>query len=346
MNQSPENRHIALWLFTLAFFVALMVLVGGLTRLTDSGLSITEWRPITGIMPPLTAADWQSEFSKYQQIPEYQRVNMGMNLADFKFIYWWEWAHRFLGRIIGLIYAVPLLIFWRRGTFARAKNGGVHRPLLTMFALGGLGAAQGFMGWYMVKSGLVERVDVSQYRLAAHLGLAFIIFALCYWFGLSYWRAAKQRNSGLAIFSGSILGVLLLAQSLLGALVAGLHAGLSYNDWPFMDGDLWPSGLLAQSPVWRNFFENHLTVQFNHRVLAYVLVVLAAMHIFYILCGAFSNAAKRSAVLLAGAVLVQILLGILTLIWGIPMGLAVAHQLGAVLVVGLWVTHIHLLRYQ
>ena len=338
-----KNQHIAIWLFSLAFFVALMVLVGGLTRLTDSGLSITQWRPVSGILPPLGISDWMSEFSKYQQIPEYQRVNRGMSLAEFKFIYWWEWGHRFLGRVVGLVFMLPFLLFWRAGYFTRAQ-------LWPLFALLFLGGAQGLLGWYMVQSGLVDRVDVSQYRLAAHLGLAVIIFALCCWLGLGYWRNIKQQKIGLAFsaptFSGCVLGALMLAQILAGALVAGLDAGLSYNDWPFMDGDMWPSGVFSQAPLWRNFFENHLTVQFNHRLLGYGLALFAAAHIIYIVRGRFSVALKRSAIWLGAVLAVQILLGILTLIWVVPIALAALHQLGAVIMLAVWVLHLHLLCYK
>ncbi len=338
---SPQiNRQIAVWLFSVAFVVILTVLVGGLTRLTDSGLSITEWRPVVGAMPPLSADAWHSEFEKYKQIPQYRLVNKGMSLAAFKRIYWWEWGHRLLGRVVGLVFILPFLFFWLRGCLPRTRL----LPLLGLFVLGTL---QGFMGWYMVKSGLVERVDVSQYRLAVHLGLAFIIFTASLWLALNYWRGHfADGQGGASVVWGAVLIGLILLQSLIGALVAGLDAGLSYNDWPFMDGSLWPSGLLAQSPVWRNLFENRLSVQFGHRLLAYALLVVAGFHIMSILRAAVSDRVKRHAIILGVALMSQIVLGILALIWVVPVGLAIAHQFGAIIALGSATIHLHFLYYR
>lgn len=334
------DRQIAYWLFTVAGFVVLMVLVGGLTRLTDSGLSITEWAPIRGALPPLTQADWLSEFDKYKQIPEYQLVNAGMSLAEFKFIYWWEWGHRFLGRIVGLVFFVPFIVFLAQGKINRRRL----VPLLVLFALGGL---QGFMGWYMVQSGLTERVDVSQYRLALHLGLALIIFAASMWLALGYWRGRHlTRETGPRVAMAGVIVVMVIGQSLLGALVAGIGAGKTYTDWPFMDGDVIPSGLLMQEPPIRNFFENHLTVQFDHRLLAYILTAFVAWHVYKMVKSEAAAAVKHSAYWLGGGVALQIILGIWALIMVVPMHLAAAHQLGAVLVLGLAVRHLHLLRYK
>ncbi len=309
----------------------LLVLIGGLTRLTDSGLSITEWAPIRGALPPLSHADWLMAFEKYKQIPEYQLVNAGMSLEAFKTIYWWEWAHRLLGRIVGVVFLVPFIVFWGQGKIARARV----PALLGLFALGGL---QGFMGWYMVASGLSERVDVSQYRLAMHLGLALIIFAISLWLALSYWRGAcvpVPRS-----FDVSVAGVIVVAvvmQSLLGALVAGIDAGTTYTDWPFMDGAFIPSGLLLQEPAIRNFFENHLTVQFDHRMMAYALTVLIIWHAWRV--------KGAAALALGGGVVLQVGLGIATLLWASPLILAAAHQLGAVALLAIAVLHLHLLRY-
>lgn len=339
-HQTRADRQIAVWLFTVAAFVVAMVLVGGLTRLTDSGLSITEWAPISGAIPPLTEMEWLSEFSKYQAIPEYQLVNAGMSLAEFKFIYWWEWGHRFLGRIVGLVFFVPFIIFLAQGKIHRRRL----PPLLALFALGGL---QGFMGWYMVKSGLTDRVDVSQYRLALHLGLALIIFAASMWLALGYWRGRHlSLETGPLVAIAGVIVMLVIGQSLLGALVAGIGAGKTYTDWPFMDGDLIPSGLLMQEPPIRNFFENHLTVQFDHRMLAYVLTAFVAWHVYRLAKSDAAAAVKRSAYWLGGAVALQIILGIWALVLVVPMHLAAAHQLGAVLVLGLAVRHLHLLRYK
>ena len=247
-----HRRQLAYWLFTVAGFVVLMVLVGGLTRLTDSGLSITEWQPISGALPPLNAADWEVAFAKYREIPEYQLVNAGMSLEAFKVIYWWEWGHRQLGRVVGLVFFLPFVVFLLQRKIPKPALG----PLLALFALGGL---QGFMGWYMVQSGLTDRVDVSQYRLAMHLGLALIIFSFCLWMGLHFIRDARlPAAAGPGVALSGTIAVLVLVQSLLGALVAGLDAGTTYTDWPFMDGDVIPSGLFDMSPAVSNLFESHL----------------------------------------------------------------------------------------
>jgi cytochrome c oxidase assembly protein subunit 15 len=334
------DRQIALWLFTVAGFVMLMVLVGGLTRLTDSGLSITEWAPIRGALPPFTQADWLAEFEKYKQIPEYQLVNLGMSLAEFKFIYWWEWGHRFLGRIVGLVFFIPFIVFLAQKKISRAQL----PPLFGLFALGGL---QGFMGWYMVASGLTERVDVSQYRLAMHLGLALIIFAAALWLALNYWRgkAGQGRFVPRSKWAAVIVAAV-LAQSLMGALVAGINAGKTYTDWPLMDGDLIPSGLFDMQPFWLNLFENHLTVQFDHRMIAYALAALIGWHIYRVLQSGMGGAAQLSAKWLGGALALQIVLGISALMLAVPIWLGAAHQLGAVALLAIAVIHLHILYKQ
>ncbi len=337
--QSKHDRQIAYWLFTLAGFVVLMVLVGGLTRLTDSGLSITEWEPIRGAIPPMSQAAWEIAFEKYQQIPEFTLINHAMNLHEFKVIYWWEWGHRFLGRIVGLVFLIPFLVFLWQGKLAR------HRimPLLGLFTLGGL---QGFMGWYMVSSGLTERVDVSQYRLAMHLGLALIIFGVALWLALGYLRAVDGRlQSGARVAAGGLIVGLLLVQSLLGALVAGIDAGMTYNDWPFMDGDIIPSGLFAYEPLISNFFENHMTVQFDHRVLAYLLTLLIGWHVYRVLHSDTRPRVRQTAIYLLLGLVAQVVLGIVALMLVLPIGLAAAHQIGAVIVLGLAITHLHFLRH-
>jgi cytochrome c oxidase assembly protein subunit 15 len=319
---SAADRQIALWLFTVAGFVMLMVLVGGLTRLTDSGLSITEWAPIRGALPPFTHADWLAEFEKYKQIPEYQLVNLGMSLAEFKFIYWWEWGHRFLGRIVGLVFFIPFIVFLAQKKISRAQL----PPLLGLFALGGL---QGFMGWYMVASGLTERVDVSQYRLAMHLGLALIIFAAALWLALNYWRGTDSEARGQGRFAprskwAAVIVAAVLAQSLMGALVAGID----------------------MQPFWLNFFENHLTVQFDHRMIAYALAALIGWHIYRVLQSGMGGAAQLSAKWLAGALALQIVLGISALMLAVPIWLGAAHQLGAVALLAIAVIHLHILHKQ
>ena len=334
-----HRRQLAYWLFTVAGFVVLMVLVGGLTRLTDSGLSITEWQPISGALPPLNAADWEVAFAKYREIPEYQLVNAGMSLEAFKVIYWWEWGHRQLGRVVGLVFFLPFVVFLLQRKIPKPALG----PLLTLFALGGL---QGFMGWYMVQSGLTDRVDVSQYRLAMHLGLALIIFSSCLWMGLHFFRDVRlPATSGPAVALSGIIVALVLVQSLLGALVAGLDAGTTYTDWPFMDGDVIPSGLFEMSPAVSNLFESHLTVQFNHRLVAYALTIAVIWHVYRLSRTLTPRPALVSGILLIAAILGQGVLGIVTLMNAVPLPLGAAHQLGAVLVLGLAVTHLHYMRF-
>lgn len=337
---SPQSpRAVSHWLFWVAFFVFLLVLVGGLTRLTDSGLSITEWKPITGSIPPLSDTDWQSEFEKYKTIPEYELVNKGFSMEEFKFIYWWEWAHRFLARLVGLVFFIPFVYFLTRQQIPKSFK----KPLWGLLALGGL---QGVMGWYMVSSGLSVRVDVSQYRLAMHLGLALIIFSYAFWLGLKlrlYTRHQETPASGRPIAFAGVLVFLVFMQSLMGALVAGLKAGKTYTDWPFMDGDLIPSNLFEMSPVIINFFENYVTVQFDHRIGAYLLLILVFWHAYQ--QNKVNAASARSAFYFAVAVSGQAILGIVTLILAVPIALGAAHQIGAVLVLSLALYHFHDMRF-
>ena len=332
------DQAVSLWLFGVAALVIAMVAVGGTTRLTDSGLSITEWKPILGAIPPLSDADWQDAFTKYKQIPEYTLVNAGMSLAEFKYIYWWEWGHRFLGRLIGLAYALPLLAFWMAGRLP-----GWAKPALAGLLV--LGAAQGFMGWYMVQSGLVDRVDVSHYRLAAHLALAFLILGGLVWMALALWPADPlaryQSRRGGAVTLAGVLVALIFLQVAAGAFVAGTKAGLTYNTWPLMDGDLVPAGLWDLAPWYLNPLENLTAIQFNHRMLAYLVVGLA---LWTGIC-AFRAAEPGavSGVLLAVLVLAQAGLGIWTLLavdGAIPIGLGVAHQTGAAIVFAVAVWHL------
>ncbi len=313
---------IRLWLLSVAALVLAMVLVGGATRLTDSGLSITEWKPITGAIPPLSAETWEAEFEKYRQIPEYQLVNKGMSLEAFKVIYWWEWGHRFLGRLIGLAFFVPFALFWARGWLTpRLKKQGI-----ALLALGGL---QGFVGWYMVSSGLTERVDVSQYRLALHLGLAAVILGALVWVvrdvGLARDRVHGVHSPAAFRVVSMILVVALFLQILLGALVAGLDAGLTYVTWPLMDGAFIPDGLLFQTPWFLNLFENVLTVQFNHRMLAYGIILLALFHIAQALA-IRDRAARRRVIVLSAAIVGQAVLGVATLLSMVRIDLALLHQ--------------------
>ncbi len=316
---------VRLWLYAMAFLVFCMVIVGGATRLTDSGLSITEWKPLLGAIPPLNESDWLAAFEKYKLIPEYQVQNSGMVLSDFKFIYWWEWAHRFLGRFIGVAFALPLIYF----TLTRRIERTLWPKLLALFILGG---AQGALGWYMVASGLVDRIDVSQYRLAAHLTLAALIFAAMIWVAENVGRKRRYPSSSADWFAILIV-VLILLQIAAGGFVAGLDAGQGYATWPKMDGQWIPSGLWIMAPGWKNIFENAMTVQFNHRFLAYVLLLAAIMHTW--------RSHSWPAAILAFAVFAQACLGILTLLLHIPLAAALIHQAGAMIVLTLAVWNLH-----
>jgi cytochrome c oxidase assembly protein subunit 15 len=323
------------WLYAEAALVLLMVSVGGATRLTGSGLSITEWQPIMGAVPPLTETDWQEAFDKYREIPQYRHVNRGMSLEAFKVIYWWEWAHRFLGRLIGVVFLVPFLVFLAAGQIPRALTG----RLAGIFALGAL---QGAAGWYMVSSGLATRIDVSQYRLAVHLGLAVLILGALVWVALSLddGRAQSPARSSAQVGAAAAILALLFLQILLGALVAGLKAGAGYNTWPLMDGHLIPDGLGVMEPWYLNLFENALTVQFNHRIAAYALTAAVIWHAWRL---RQEPAERTSAMVLAGAVLAQAALGIWTLLAQVPLALGLAHQAGAAAVLWIAVWHLHAL---
>jgi cytochrome c oxidase assembly protein subunit 15 len=326
-DRNRDRRLIRIWLYAIAILVLAMVMVGGATRLTHSGLSITEWKPIHGVIPPLNDAEWQEEFLKYQQIPEYQAVNRGMTLSEFKGIFWWEWSHRLLGRVIGIAFFLPLLFFWATGRIER----NLRPQLVAIFILGGL---QGAVGWWMVASGLVERTDVSQYRLAAHLMLACLILAYTVWVARGLVPArphATYPASGTKLFAAVILGLVLL-QIYLGAFVAGLDAGLVNNDWPLMAGALIPEGLASQEPFIRNFFENVVTVQFNHRIVAYVLFAAVLVHTIQLARSAPGTRAAWSSYRLMALVLVQVALGIATLVLVVPLEFGLAHQFVAMLV--------------
>jgi heme a synthase len=335
MTSDRHRAAVRLWLITVAALIFCMVLVGGATRLTESGLSIVEWKPVTGALPPLSEADWQAEFEKYKAIPQYQIVNSGMTLAVFKTIYWWEWTHRFLGRLIGVAFLLPFLWFLWRGWIAPGLRG-------RLWFIFGLGAAQGAVGWWMVASGLAERVDVSQYRLAVHLTLAVVIYAAIVWTIRGLVPTASRADASAHVRFGSVLLLgLVLLQIYLGALVAGLDAGLTYNTWPLIDGRLVPGAaeLLQIEPAWRNLFENRLTVQFNHRIAAYVLWLLALLHMADAIRTLRRGPVVNGAVALAAAITLQAALGIATLLTQVPIGLALAHQAMALVVVTIAVIH-------
>jgi heme a synthase len=320
------------WLYVILLMLVALVLVGGATRLTDSGLSITEWKPIHGVIPPLSDAEWQEEFQKYQQIPEYSQINQSMGLDEFKRIFWWEWAHRLLARGVGFVFALPLLFFWATGRVER----GLSPKLVGLLLLGGL---QGAVGWWMVASGLVERVDVSQYRLATHLTLACIIFVaiMVVARGLAPHSEppadpATQRFAGFLVLA-------VLIQTFLGGLVAGLDAGMSYNTWPLMDGAVIPSDLLILEPAWRNFFENPKTVQFVHRAGGYAVFLLALWHMIATGRTLRGTTHARRAVVLFHLVLIQAAIGIATLLMQMPLHWALLHQGFALIVLGFAAAH-------
>ena len=309
-----------------------MVIVGGATRLTDSGLSITEWQPILGAIPPLTQADWLIALEKYRQIPEYQLINKGMSLDEFKFIYWWEWGHRFLGRIIGLAVLIPMVFFWVTGRLEPFMK----PRLVALFVLGGL---QGAIGWWMVASGLVDRVDVSQYRLAVHLTLANILFAYCLWLARGLAPHSDTSASTSAAQFAPIVVLAIIGQIFLGALVAGLDAGLAFNDWPTMDGAIIPEGLWVQNPAWINLFENPKTVQFIHRIGAYLLLLLFVIQALVVWNSKSGAPCKRRVGLILILGLAQASIGIITLVLQVPLDWALVHQGGAVVVRGAAVAH-------
>lgn len=332
-STAPARRAVALWLLIGAAMIYAMVVIGGITRLTESGLSIVEWKPVSGALPPLTETDWQAEFQKYQQSPQYRQVNQGMSLGEFKNIFWWEFIHRLWGRLIGVVFALPMLIFWLRGAFDAA----LKRRVLLLFVLGGI---QGFIGWWMVASGLKDMPAVSPYRLATHLGMALVIYGITLWTALGL---LQPRTSQPVPGQRAALGLLgaVSVTILAGAFVAGLDAGMIYNEFPFMgDGlvppDYWHPALSAL----RNSFENHAAVQFHHRVLA-VGTATAAL-VFAVWLARAGMAAWALA--LAAAVALQITLGILTLLYQVPVDLGAAHQAGAVLVLSVVIGVLHRLK--
>lgn len=321
-----RDHAVRAWLYAVAALVMAMVVVGGATRLTNSGLSITEWKPLLGAIPPMTPEAWSEAFAKYREIPQARLVNPDMTLEGFKAIYWWEWGHRQLGRAIGLAFALPLLYFALTG----ALRQGLALRLGGILALGGL---QGFIGWYMVQSGLDTRVDVSPYRLALHLGVATLIFAALLWtaFSLSQRDRAIRLDtlsSGQRALS-AVLPAAIFVQILLGALVAGLKAGHAFNTWPLMDGHFVPLGIAELTPWWLNLTENPATVQFDHRVMAYLVGALAIGHALAVAREADDERLVRSAYLVLGVAALQIGLGIWTVLAAVPLGLGLAHQAGA-----------------
>lgn len=319
-----NSRNVARWLLFVMILVVAMIVLGGATRLTNSGLSITEWKPITGALPPLSHEQWMEEFEKYKQIPEFMAEHSDMTLAGFEFIYFMEWSHRQLGRLIGLAYALPFFYFAVRQRLPRGK---IIRFAAILLLIG----VQGAVGWWMVVSGLTDdRVDVSQYRLATHLGLAFIILGVLYW----TW---KDQTDGWALRverpvfakTAPVLMLLVYLQILAGAFVAGTHSGKAYNTWPLMDGGFVPSGYGAREPFWRNLFENTAAIQFNHRVLAYIILVMSVWMAFR--AQKVGYLTRQTATLLT-LILWQVGLGIWTLLAIAPLNLSLLHQFSSILV--------------
>lgn len=331
-KRSGARNGIRLWLMALFALVVVMIAVGGLTRLTDSGLSITEWAPVTGAIPPLSAEDWASEFEKYKAIPEYQLQNAGMSLAEFKTIYWWEWGHRQLGRVIGLVWAVGFLAFLLTRNIPT-------RWTSRLLILGGLGGLQGAIGWWMVSSGLTgTMLDVASYRLAAHLGLAFVILGLIAWYIFRLGRteadliqARRSAEPGLKTKISALLHLSYL-QIIVGALVAGIDAGRTYTDWPLMGGDVFPTLAFEHSPWWRNFFESEALVQFNHRILGYIVFAFG-IYVWRASRKSPNRATKQAFDWMAVMLFGQIVLGIGTVLYAAPWHMAIVHQFGAVVLI-------------
>jgi len=336
------ERAVAAWLFICCAIVFAIVVVGGITRLTHSGLSITEWQPIVGTLPPLSDAAWEDVFAKYRETPEFRQVNHAMTLAEFKGIFWWEYVHRLLGRIIGVVFLVPLVWFIVR----RRIPPGYAWPLAGIFALGAL---QGALGWYMVQSGLVDDPRVSQFRLTAHLGLALPIFAAMAWAGLSL--VYPQRTTpgapslrGTRIFAYAV-AKLVFVMMLTGGFVAGIRAGFAYNTFPLMNGHVVPPEIMMIDPWWKNFFYNMATVQFDHRLVAWALAIVVPLLWWRIRkAEAAPRRAHSGASLLVGLLAVQIALGIATLLLVVPLPLAALHQACAVLVFAAALNVAHALR--
>ena len=336
-KEDRARRQIGAWLLAVAVLIVAMIMLGGLTRLTQSGLSITEWKPVTGVVPPLSEAAWAAEFAKYKEIPEYRYVHSAFGLADFQRIYWWEWSHRLLGRLIGFVFLLPFLHFLA----ARKIPKSLVPRLAVLFVLGGL---QGALGWFMVRSGLSVRTDVSQYRLAAHLAAAFVIYGAVLWTAFDLLRpeamrtAAPGRARSYALTLIGLVGLQIIA----GAFVAGLDAGLIYNSWPLMNGSIVPHEAWALSPWYLNPFENPAMAQAVHRFIAYAVLALSVFLVFDARRRFGKGApAYRSAHIVAGLIGVQVLLGITTLLLVVPLPLAALHQLTAALVFAAALFHAH-----
>ena len=331
-----QSRSVAVWLWLTAGLVFAMVVVGGVTRLTGSGLSITEWKPNMGVLPPMNHADWMDAFEKYRAIPQYQQVNAGMSLSEFQGIFFWEWFHRLLGRLIGLVFALPFFVFLALRMMPR-------RLIVRCVVLLALGGLQGLIGWWMVTSGLSERVDVAPERLATHLGLALIIFMGLIWTGLEAWNGEEHSRSpeGWSRGAALLLGAVFF-QCLLGGLVAGAKAGFVYTDWPLMSGGVlppveWSKGALA-------FLHDQALVQFNHRIWAYGLLIGGTVYAVQAWRWRLAEGLGTSAFVVAAVLWLQAVLGVITLIHAVPLWLGALHQAGAALVLATVTVNLWLVR--
>ena len=327
---SDSRRAVRIWLFAIAALIFVMVLVGGATRLTESGLSITQWKPVTGVLPPLSDADWREEFTRYQQIPQFAQMNADMTLQGFKTIFYWEWSHRLLARVIGAAFILPALWFWRRGQLRGAvgRRVGIATALL---------ALEPIVGWWMVSSGLSERTEVAQERLAMHLLIAAAVYGTLIYAGVGL--SARPRGGAPAGFrwAAGVFAALVFGQLGLGALVAGLRAGLLYNTWPLMDGRWIPSGVFGLTPWARSIVDDVTTAQFDHRMVAYVVVIFALAQARF--AARVGSRLTARAFVLAGIACARAALGVITLLWVVPIALALAHQAMALLLFGLAMAH-------
>ena len=320
-----DNKKVVYWLFTGCFLIFSMVVIGGITRLTNSGLSISDYKLITGTIPPITEQEWQEAFELYKQYPEYQKLHFHFSLEDFKGIYFWEWLHRLIGRLIGVIFIIPFLYF----LFTKQLSKPTIKKSLILLTLGAL---QGFIGWFMVKSGLIDRPDVSHYRLALHLFTAFITFAYTFWVALDLIYSNKRKEANKRMLTPIWIGMFfLLLQIVYGAFVAGLDAGFIHNFWPTMAGGEWihKTVWIEQNPVWKNFVEGKSGVQFVHRYLAYIVVAIVLWIWYRSRNFILTNLQKKGINSLLLLVLLQFALGVFTLIYAVPLWLGVAHQVGA-----------------
>jgi len=341
INQNIKNDSVSLWLITTIFTLITLIIIGGITRLTESGLSITEWQPISGIFFPFSDLSWQKEFDKYKLIPEFIIENQSMSLVEFKVIYFWEWFHRSLARLLGLVFFIPCLYFWYKKKFSKREK--IFLPFILL-----MGVTQAFVGWYMVQSGLVENTNVSQYRLATHLSIAFLILGglfLLYLLRSEKIVFLENKPTPFLKISSLILLILTFIQIILGAFMSGTRSGLSYNTWPLIDGEFIPDGLFSISVWYLNFFENPLTIHFDHRILAYILCVIIFIQFIYTHKKFSSTPYKSSSLYLLAIMLYQVIVGIIAVIYQVPIIIGVLHQFGAVLLFLAALRHFYLITY-